>query len=73
MKVVRKTRQTVAFRDLAIGDQFEWRDVHMKIAHEKGAPNAVVLSGSYEGTVTMFAGDSLVIPVTVELHVFDKR
>lgn len=73
MKVVRKTRQTVAFCDLEIGDQFEGRNVHMKIAHKKGEPNAVVLSGCGEGTVVTFEEDILVTPVTIELHVSDKE
>lgn len=71
---MRKTKNAVTFDSLKIGNQFEkGGNVYMKITREKGVPNAVVLSGCDEGGVVTLVGDFSVIPVTVELHVFDKE
>ena len=71
MKVVRKTRQTMKFDSLTIGEQFEQDgNVYLKIAHENETPNAVLLSGLC-GMAT-FEEDDFVAPVEIELHVFDK-
>lgn len=72
MKVVRKTRQPVAFRDLEIGDQFEWGgDLYVKTSDISDYPNAVRLSNQC-GTAGVALIDN-VHPVTIELHVFDKE